>query len=154
MSKLILSESRYDFKYKSIFKRISDIQVKEGKYLELLKVLIKNKSYYHIRYIKYRGAFLSTLRILLVYVLSKISGSKIIWTCHNIYEHNIPNKKLNDFLRYLLCSVSYKIIVFHKDLKKYLPQLSQKKVLVATFGEFKSFIESKSKENAEFWNLY
>ena len=98
MKKIILSETRVDFKYKNIFGRNSDLQVIDGGFIELLKILVKKKSYYHIRYIKYRGYLLTPLLILVVYFLSKLSRSKIIWTCHNIYEHKIPSKKFNNFL--------------------------------------------------------
>ncbi len=150
----ILSESSFDYKYQNIFNRNPEIKVIEGRYFKLLKILIKNKSFYHIRYIKYRGVILTFSRIVLVYFASKISGSKIIWSCHNIYEHNIPSKRLNDILRFLLCLISFKVIVFHKDLIKYLPQFAHKKVLVASFGNFKEFIENKVKENKEFKQLY
>ena len=154
MKKIVLSESSYDYKYQNIFSRISDVQVTEGKFIKLLKILIKEQSFYHIRYIKYRGFLLTTFRILLVSFLSKISRSKIIWTCHNIYEHNIPSKRFNDFLRYLLCIVSFKIIVLHNDLVRYIPRFAHKKVITASFGEFKTFIQSKHTENKEFWRIY
>lgn len=154
MKKIVLSESSYDYKYKNIFGRIPDVEVIDGKFLKLLKILARKKSYYHIRYIKYRGVFLTPVRIILVYFLSKISGSKIIWSCHNIYEHNIPSKRFNGIIRILLCAVSSKIIVFHKDLIAYLPKFSRKKVLIASFGEFQSFIENRKVENEKFWNEY
>ena len=151
---LILSESKYDFKYKNIFSRIPNIEVIEGGFTKLLKILLKRQSFYHIRYIKYKNPFWALLRILIIFFTSKISNSKIIWSCHNIYEHNIPSKRINDILRTIICLISYRIIVFHKDLIKYLPQFARNKVIVASFGNFKGFIENKTKKNKEFELLY
>jgi len=152
--KIILTESRYDFKYRNIFERIPGIKIVEGTFIELLKILVRRKCYYHIRYIKYRGPIIAILRIILVFSLSKISGSKIIWSCHNIYEHKIPSQKVNDVLRTIICFISYKIVVFHEDLVSYLPRFTHKKIIVASFGDFKEFIEKKTKENKEFEQLY
>ena len=41
MKKIILSETRVDFKYKNIFGRNSDLQVIDGGFIELLKILVK-----------------------------------------------------------------------------------------------------------------
>lgn len=154
MAILVLSESSYDFKYKSILSRLDDIQVIEGGFLKLVKILATRKSYYHIRYIKYRGKIVTILRILIIVFAAKLSGSKIIWSCHNIYEHNFSSKKYNDFLRKILAKISYKIVVFHKDLISYLPKKSQHKVYVASFGNYKEFIEQQTEKNKEFQTQY
>jgi hypothetical protein len=152
--KTILSESSYDIKYKSILSQLEDIEVIEGGFLKLIKILATRKSFYHIRYIKYRGKIVTVLRILIIAIVAKMSGSKIIWSCHNIYEHNFKSKKYNDFVRKFLARISYKIVVFHQDLKTYLPQSSQQKIYVSSFGNFQEFIENQTEQNTEFQEQY
>jgi hypothetical protein len=154
MKRIVLSESSYDFKYKSILSHLEDIQVIEGGFFKLIKILATRKSYYHIRYIKYRGKIITVLRYLLIAFVAKLSGSKIIWSCHNIYEHNFSSKRYNDFLRILLAKISYKIVVFHKDLIAYLPDSSKYKVNEASFGNYKEFIEKQTEQNKEFQQQY
>ncbi|HIP33140.1 MAG TPA: hypothetical protein EYG89_00020 [Bacteroidia bacterium] len=152
--KIILSESKYDYKYQNIFSRIKNIEVVEGNFLTLLKLLFKKNVYYHIRYVKYKGYILTIIRLLIIYGTVKLTKSKIIWSCHNIYEHNIPSKRYNDFLRFLLSFISDFIIVFHKDLSNNLPSFANKKTVVASFGEFKDFIKNQKDENINFSNSY
>ena len=154
MKRIVLSESSYDFKYKSILSHLEDIQVIEGGFFKLIKILATKKSFYHIRYIKYRGKIITFLRYLIIGLVAKLSGSKIIWSCHNIYEHNFSSKRYNDFLRILLAKISNKIVVFHKDLIAYLPDSSKHKVYVASFGNYKEFIEKQTEKNKEFQTQY
>jgi len=155
MEKYILCESRLDFKYKMIFSKFDkDFVIIEGGFIKLMIVLIRKKSFYHIRYIKYRGKIVTVLSYLIIAILAKLSGSKIIWSCHNIYEHNFNSKRYNDFLRILLAKISYKIVVFHQDLKPYLPKSSEQKIYVASFGNYKEFIEKQTEQNKEFQQQY
>jgi len=80
--------------------------------------------------------------------------SKIVWSCHNIYEHNIPSRVYNDFLRIVLSLVSSNIIVFHKDIIRYLPSFSHKKIKVACFGDYRIFIENQNEPNPDFRQKY
>ena len=155
MEKYILCESKLDYKYKMLFSKLDkDFVIIEGGFIKLMKVLIRKKSFYHIRYIKYRGPIITSLKLLIIFVFCKFSQSKIIWTCHNIHEHNIKSKKINDILRYVISKISSDIIVFHKDLIKYLPKSALGKTHVASFGNFKEFTESKENENIDFKNNY
>ena len=151
---VVLSESSYDYKYKKILSEMEGLLVLEVGFLKLIKLLATRNCFYHIRYIKYRGKIFTILRILLVTCFSKVSGSKIIWTCHNIYEHNISSKRYNDFLRKILAQISYRIIVFHPDMKCYLPRFSRQKVFVASFGNYREFIDQQTEQNKEFQRLY
>ena len=151
---VILAESAYDFKYQSIFEKIKNIEVVHGTYIQLIKLMFSGASYYHIRYIKYKGPFFTFPRLLLIYLIAKVSKTKIIWTCHNIYEHTIPSKLFNQFLVYFLSSISHKIIVFHKDLSEYLPNKVQNKIMVATFGDFKKYFKNLDKKNNSFKTKY
>ena len=154
MEKYILCESRLDFKYRNIFSEFDSNILIEGRWLKLLNILIRNKSFYHIRYIKNRG-FLSTfLRLVIIYFCTKFSNSKIIYTCHNIYEHNFKSRVYNDFIRYFVVLISDHIFVFHKDLINYLPIISKNKISVATFGNCKEFIENQTLINNNFQNNY
>lgn len=139
----ILSESNYDFKYKNIFSKIDGLDVIEGTFFYLLLNMIKSNTFYHIRYIKYRGKFLTIFRILLVTFFALITRTKIIWTCHNIYEHTFPSYKYNDFVRYIISLISFRIIVFHKDISCHFSDSFQKKIIVSSFGNFDDFLKNK-----------
>ncbi len=153
-NKLILSESSYDYKYSNIYSRIDGVEVIEGGFIKLLGLLATRKCYYHIRYVKYRGYLGTMLRLILIFMTAKLSGSKIIWTCHNIYEHNISSRKYNDLIRKFICKISHDIIVFHEDLIEFLPKKCRTKIRVATFGDFKLFVEKQVEENPDFSNKY
>lgn len=148
----ILSESKYDFKYKNIFNSIKSIKVVEGKFVVLLRLMFQKNTIYHIRYIKYRGIFSTIFRLLIIFFVSRISCTKIIWTCHNIFEHNIPSKKVNTIFLRCLSYMSDKIIVFHEDLIEYIPKRFSKKITVSCFGNFKRHFISQTDENSEFSN--
>ena len=155
MKKYILCESRLDFKYKMIFSKLDkDFVIIEGGFIKLMKVLIRKKSFYHIRYVKYRGSIITFLKLLIIFIFCKFSQSKIIWTCHNIYEHNFKSKVYNDFIRNFIALISDYIFVFHKDLINYLPIFSKNKISVATFGNYKEFIEDQTLINQDFQNSY
>lgn len=157
MSKIyLLSESVYDFKYKSILGDIENFEVIEGNYFSLLKYMIKNRSMccYHIRYVKYKSLLSCILRLLLISFICKLSSNKLLWSCHNIYEHNISSKICNDIVRWFLLLLSNHIIVFHQDIKIALPIFFSKKVSVCNFGDFKPFMEEKTLENYDFQLKY
>jgi len=155
MKKYILCESILGFKYKMIFSKLDkDIVIVEGGFIKLMKVLIRKKSFYHIRYIKNRGFILTFFRLVLIYFCAKISNSKIIFTCHNIYEHNFKSRLFNDFIRNFVVLISNHIFVFHKDLINYLPKYSKNKICVASFGNYKNFIESQTITNKDFQKNY
>jgi len=155
MKKYILCESRLDFKYKMIFSKLDkDLVIVEGGLKKLIKNLIRKKSFYHIRYIKNRGFFLTLFRLVLIYICTKISNSKIIYTCHNIYEHNFKSRLYNDFIRNFVVLISNHIFVFHKDLINYLPSFSKNKISVGTFGNYKKFIEGQTLPNKDFQKNY
>ena len=65
-SKIVISESVYDFKYQSIFENIDNLEVVESSFLHSLIILIKNpkRVIYHIRYIKYDNIFKSFFRLI------------------------------------------------------------------------------------------
>ena len=152
---ILLSESKIDYKYSNIYNRIDNLEPLEGTFLFLIKKLISRRnSIYHIRYIKYKNFISSFSRLLIIFLISRISQSKIVWTCHNIYEHNIPSKRANIILRLFITTISSNIIVFHEDLLKYLPKNSLKKTTVACFGDFKSFIENQKVINNDFKDKY
>ncbi len=149
---IILSESKYDFKYKNIFNPIKSIEVVEGKFFELLRLMFQKNTVYHIRYIKYRGIFSTIFRLLLIFFVSRLTQTKIIWTCHNIFEHNIPSKKINTIFLRFISFMSDRIIVFHKDLIEYIPKHFSKKITVSCFGDFKSYFLNQAVKNADFSN--
>ena len=111
-------------------------------------------TYYHIRYIKYRGIFGTLIRIFLIFIFSKITNTKILWTCHNIFEHNIPNKNFNSYILKIISGISHKIIVFHYNLLDYLPHKHHNKTIVANFGDFRNFYDDFEESNNEFLDLY
>jgi len=154
IKKIVFSESSFDFKYKNIFHGMS-LKIVEGSFTTLIKgLLINNGSIYHIRYIKYRNLFHSILRYLIIFLICKMSHSKIIWTCHNIYEHKIKYKKINNILRYFISLISTEIIIFHKDLISFFPKQFHQKIHIACFGDFKGFLSQKKRKNDFFLKKY
>ncbi len=150
-----MSESTYDYKYYKIYNEIDDIKVVHDTFFNLLKKMFMSPTtYYHIRYVKYRGIFLTFFRLFLIIVFAKISNTKIIWTCHNIYEHNIPYKNINKIIIKILSTISYKIVVFHKDLKSFLPKSSRNKIEIANFGDFSNYFNELNEINKDFRTEY
>lgn len=146
----ILCESRIDYKYSQIFRNIQGIELVQGNFFSLLKVLLKEKCIYHIRYIKYRGILPTLFRLIIINVAVKISESKIIYTCHNIYEHKIKTPTWNNLIRSLITFMSTEIIVFHPSLKNHLPRNCRHKIKTASFGDFKEFFDSQTEVNSSF----
>lgn len=157
LSKYILSESVYDYKYKSILEGIDFFKVVEGGFFNLLifMILHQKKCVYHIRYIKYNGLIRSTIRLLVIVMIVKLSRNKMIWSCHNIDEHNISNEKHNKLIRTVLLYFSDGVVVFHYQIKNKLPVKYHYKIKVANFGSFKKFVENnKEIKNPDFTSKF
>jgi hypothetical protein len=149
---ILLSESRLGFKYESIWQRIPSVEVREGGFVRLLwQALIARrgrKVIYHIRYLKSgKSAY---LRYCIVFLLSSLGLFKVLWTCHNIEEHNFVNTDWNRKLRERLTERADGIIVLHKDLKLFFSEAIQDKITVACFGDMSSFINSQEEANIDF----
>lgn len=135
-----------DYKYRKIIETLP-IDYVPTNYVGLLKNLLltrkkKNeKRYVHLRYILFRGYLTTFLMYAFLIAVCKVRGVKLVWSCHNIYEHGIPSKPFGNLMRGMLGWASYKIIVFHPSLKKYLGRFSNK-VISANFGAFQAFIQS------------
>jgi hypothetical protein len=76
-----------------------------------------------------------------------------MWTCHNIEEHNFSSTGQNDRLRKWLAVHAACIIIFHEDLKEFLPVSAADKVVVASFGDMQSFVEGQVKTNSDFKSI-
>lgn len=85
-----------------------------------------------------------------IYAFAKWSSSKILWTCHNIYEHNIKNDIENAILRKFLSIVADQIIVFDQSLINFLPVNSRKKVNTGCYGDLNKYIDKKNNINPDF----
>lgn len=147
---VVLCDSAYDFKYEEIFKRIPYLEIVQDGFFGLMARMLKDEVCYHIRYIKFRGYFFTLIRIFLIILFSKVKGSKIIWSCHNVYEHSFPNKIYNDLVRWLLAISSSHVIVFHEDVLEFLPSVAKSKATVSNFGDYKGYIEQKHRVNKQF----
>lgn len=154
---IVLSESRTGFKYDSIWKRLPYVIAIEGGFLSLLKKAFFNigrqtKTIYHIRYLKAgRSAY---LRYLILGVLKTIGVLEVIWSCHNIRAHNIQDTTENKRTLELVARIASQIIVFHEDLKAFLPSEYQHKIRVACFGDMAPFVEGQEIKSIAFEKLF
>lgn len=159
MAKVIVySENHVDFKYQQIVMNL-DIEYRKFKYSEFIFYLLRNiyrkltsdsKTFYHIRYLKWRGYFFTVPVYVILILLCWVKGIKITWTCHNVLEHKFRSRLQNWFLRYFVYCFSDAVVVMHKDLIKYLPRFQRDKVKVANFGDLRPYFENMTTENEHF----
>jgi hypothetical protein len=152
---VILSETKLDYKYRSIFKdsiskhlSLTFVQYFFSKYPK-----DNNSVYiYHIRYIKWRGYLYTLPSYMVIIFLSKIRKIPILFTCHNLIEHRFPSKLYSKVVRNIIIFFSDSTIVFHKDIKH---ALGDKSVHVSNFGDFRKFVEQiSSSEDTLFRQSY
>jgi glycosyltransferase involved in cell wall biosynthesis len=147
----ILCETRLDYKYKMIFKDIPNINCHEGDYIKLISLMFKlDKSIYHIRYIKYRGIFLTLVRLLTLIMFCRLTKTKILWSCHNLIEHNFPYVWVNKLVVFILSHGAHKIVVFDSFIKTKLPSVGNSKTHVACFGSLYEMLSEWDECNSDF----
>lgn len=123
--------------------------------VKLLKLCFhKQKTYFHIRYLKWRGFALTIPIYCILIILCKLSKTQITWTCHNIWEHRFPSRLQNYILRNIIYFFSSSVIVMHNDLIDYLPKYARNKIVIANFGDFKALVESETIINSDFQKRY
>lgn len=132
-----------EYKYLQIIKHLS-MEYIPTNYVGILRGLMFRRHgdrslIVHLRYIQFHGYVTTVLLYGLLILVCKLRGARVVWTCHNTYEHDIPWLAFGDFMRWMLYTASSKVIVFHASLKNYLPQNASKAV-VANFGSYKDFI--------------
>lgn len=155
--KKVFAEQGLDYKYEQIFGDI-DIEYRPITAYEFVVRMarpldVNTDYYYHIRYLRWRG-YLPTLPMYLVVIaLCLVRGVTIVWSCHNVVGHNVPNKRYNWLLRSLIKWAATDIIVFHKSLRAYLRPYEEK-VHVACFGSFRQFFQDHSTKNPDFQSRY
>ena len=155
MIRTIICDSSYDYKYRQIFDRIDFVKVIEGDFKSLIVGIINSKKpIFHVRYFKTSGVFNGFPRYLILILLIYVKGGKILYTCHNIYEHTIKSKFINDFYRFIFSLLAFKIIYFHESMRGYNYKIFYKKSVIANFGSFKEFKINKNIKSAQFNNLY
>ncbi len=155
MIQTIISDSAYDFKYQKIFENINYINVVDGPFKNLLFSIIKSeKPIFHIRYFKVKGFFFGIPRYLVLLFLTLIKGGKILYSCHNLREHNVKNKFLNDFYRFIFSLLAFRIIYFHEKVRKKNFKIFYNKGVIANFGSFEDFFKKNKKESSNFINHY
>jgi len=151
----IISDSSYDYKYKQILERIESVKVIEGDFKFLVSSILNTKKpIFHIRYIKATGPLKGVLRYLILIFLVFLRGGKILYTCHNINEHNIKSKIINDCYRFLFSFLAFKIIYFDEVVRSYNYNIFYKKGVIANFGSFRDFLIHKNNESDEFENIF
>jgi len=151
----IISDSSYDYKYKQIFERIESVKVIEGDFKVLvLSILSAKKPIFHVRYIKASGPLKGVIRYLILISLIFLRGGKILYTCHNINEHNIKSKIINNSYRFIFSFLAFKIIYFDDVVRNYNFNIFYKKGVIANFGSFRDFLILKNKMSSEFVNIF
>jgi glycosyltransferase involved in cell wall biosynthesis len=153
----IYAEQGLDYKYEQIF---GDLEVDYvpvtvyGFVSQILRPLDSGTDYYyHIRYLRWRGHLLTLPMYLVVIALCLVRGVTIVWSCHNVVGHTIPDERYNRILRSLIGWAATDIIVFHESLRPYLHP-HEDKVHVACFGSFQEFFRDHSTRNPDFEKRY
>lgn len=147
-----------EYKYRKVIEQLP-VEYIPTNYVGILKGLLFRKHegrrlIVHLRYIQFHGYIMTAILYCVLALICKLRGARIVWSCHNIYEHGVPSLAYGDFLRGMLCRASSRVIVFHSSLKKYLHQCANK-VEVANFGNYKEFILDPSLEkHPEFLQTY
>lgn len=149
-SKVVYLGNYVDWKYSNIVDKL-DVEYIPLNLVGILKFLLsksKRKGLYHLhlRYLIDYGYIKSFVLYVGLILLAKIFGLKVVWSCHNIYEHNNWSKQYNDLIRKTIFWLSDDVIVFHKSLIKYLPPKGCYKTHVACFGDYSAFLRGKVNE--------
>lgn len=148
-----------DYKYRQIMKHLPSVDYRPGKLKSIVKELLKKPfrsrdMVVHVRYIFWRGHLQSLFIYTLIVTLCKLKNCRLVWSCHNLYEHSIPSRRFSAFLRKFMARFSDAIIVFHQAMTPYLHPFVGK-VTVANFGEFKSHIRDPAHpKNPDFMSRY
>jgi hypothetical protein len=153
----IFGESRLDFKYKKFLGNLSESYCLVT-FSDVLKLTIQSlnketKYFFHVRYLKWRGRFLTLPYYLLVVLICKLRGISLIYTCHNYWEHNFESRLLNNLIREFLIKYSNKIVVLDEDLGLKVHRGKQKvkeRVRVVHFSDFSDFFDSQTEINEGF----
>ncbi len=154
MIRTIICDSRYDYKYRNIFDRIDFVNVIEGNFKTLISAILKyEKPIFHVRYIKSSGFLFGCFRYLILIFLTYLKGGRLLYTCHNINEHNISSKFINNFYRFLFSLLAFKIVYFEKSIRNYNYNLFYNKGVIANFGCFKHFLTKKNQKSLDFEKL-
>lgn len=134
---MIYSSSSAGAKYNRIYNALG-IHCVQINHIELLKVLkskkmCKDVDFYHLRYLNLDSISKYGFYLVLPIFL-KLRNIRLVWTVHNIEDHQAKNLWLNKFLNYYLVYTSYKSVVMHSYLKKKFPKRLRRKITIAHFG--------------------
>ena len=149
---LVIAEDERDFKYRQVVERMP-VEYRHVKYSRFILWLLrpgtvsKNRNtYFHIRYLKWRGWLRSIPVYLVLVTLCRLRGVRIVWTLHCVWEHFMPSRRQNALLRQLVSRAADKIIVMHPKVALHLPPSQRRKVLTANFGTFRPAVERAALE--------
>ncbi|MDC3130451.1 hypothetical protein OA870_04400 [Bacteroidota bacterium] len=91
--------------------------------------------------------------VIYVNIISRVKGGRLLYTCHNINEHNISIKFINDFYRFLFSLLAFKIVYFDKSVRNHNYNFFYNKGIIANFGSFKGFLIKKNQKSLHFEKL-
>jgi hypothetical protein len=159
----VISEDEIDFKYAQIVKHL-DVEYRHQKYSAYLRWLLAlgalrsgRRVYFHIRYLKWRGSLRTVPIYLALIVLSRLQGVRVVWTCHNVWEHRFPARWQNVLLRGFVCRAAFRVIVMHQSMGDHLPRSARGKLVAAHFGSMREATEAAARDeppNADFAARY
>lgn len=158
---IIFAESRLDFKYKKFLRELANeyhLLTFSGVLKLAFKPLPKTQQcYFHVRYLKWRGPRLTRLYYTILIAICQVRNIRLVYTCHNLWEHNFQNKQVNLRVRTFLMKHAHDIIVLNESLRDYLieenAQLANK-VKVAHFSDFSEYFDSQDEPNEDFQKKY
>lgn len=158
---IIFAESRLDFKYTKFLGHLTENYILVT-FNGLIKLWLKklhasNNYYFHVRYLKWRGPVLTILYYLLVVLLCSVRDIKLVFTCHNYWEHNFNNRFVNAFIRKLLVRNAHAVIVLDDGIGERIalgrPNL-RKKIHTVHFSSFIDYFEKLKTINKDFSTGY
>lgn len=157
----IFAESKLDFKYRKFLGELTENYILLG-FSGVLKLLFKSLKgagnvYFHIRYLKWRGKFVTPIYYLLLVIICRFRGIDIVFTCHNFWEHNFKSRRTNRLVRNILIKRAKWILVLDELLESKIHQGKESiraKVKTVHFSDFRDLFESQTEENHEFQGIY
>jgi len=153
----VYAEQKLDYKYERVFGDLdldyTPVTVYEFAALMAGPLDGDTDYYYHVRYLRWRGYLLTLPMYLVVIALCLVRGVTIVWSCHNVVGHTIPDERYNRILRSLIGWAATDILVFHESLRPHLHPF-ESKVHVACFGSFQEFFRDHPTRNPDFEERY
>lgn len=157
----IFGESRLDFKYTKFLGHLTEnynlVTFRDVVKLWFKKQQTSNSYYFHIRYLKWRGPVLTISYYLMVILLCYLRNIKLVFTCHNYWEHNFKNRSVNSLVRKLLVKYAHAVIVLDDAIAQRIAlgkHRLKEKIHTVHFSSFNDYFDNLLRTNEDFSASY